>query len=222
MERIPEPQLMADATQAAAYAAADFEAPHGRLVEVLGEMFPGVEIAGAILDLGCGPGDVTFRLARRFPRARITAVDGSAAMIALARRRRRREGMPASRVSFIVGRIPGARIPPRPYHAVVSTSLLHHFRDPAPHWAAVSAHARPGTLVFVWDLSRPAGREEAARMVERYSGDEPAVLRRDFHRSLLAAFTPREVRRQLAAAGLRGLSVRKVSDRHLIVFGRIA
>ena len=47
------------------------------------------------------------------------------------------------------------------------------------------------------------------------------MLKRDFHQSLLAAYTPDEVRAQLATAGLDQLKVEAVSDRHLIVWGRI-
>ena len=64
-----------------------------------------------------------------------------------------------------------------------------------------------------------AGGVRAHRLVEHYSGDEPEVLKQDFYLSLLAAFEPEEVEEQLAAAGLSGLSVKVVSDRHLIVFG---
>jgi hypothetical protein len=46
-------------------------------------------------------------------------------------------------------------------------------------------------------------------------------LQRDFYNSLLAAFTPAEVRRQLAKSGLRELAVSVITDRHLIVCGRI-
>ncbi|HKL77338.1 MAG TPA: SAM-dependent methyltransferase, partial [Gammaproteobacteria bacterium] len=53
------------------------------------------------------------------------------------------------------------------------------------------------------------------------AGDEPEQLRTDFYQSLMAAFTPAEVEWQLAAAGLEGLNVRSVSDRHLLVSGRL-
>jgi hypothetical protein len=58
-------------------------------------------------------------------------------------------------------------------------------------------------------------------LVETYSADEPRLLRRDFYNSLLAAFTPVEVRSQLRRAGLRELKVEAVSDRHLLVFGQV-
>lgn len=39
-----------------------------------------------VIDLGCGPGNSTDVLARRFPHARVTGLDNSAAMLATARR----------------------------------------------------------------------------------------------------------------------------------------
>jgi hypothetical protein len=62
---------------------------------------------------------------------------------------------------------------------------------------------------------------DAWRIVEQYSSREPEVLKRDFFNSLCAAFTPDEVRGQLAAAGLEVLRVQTVSDRHLTVSGRL-
>jgi SAM-dependent methyltransferase len=67
MERIPEPELMDDEAQARAYAEADFEEPHSRFVAQLRERLPDLPVAGTALDLGCGPGDVTLRVAHAFP-----------------------------------------------------------------------------------------------------------------------------------------------------------
>ena len=58
--------------------------------------------------------------------------------------------------------------------------------------------------------------------MEQYSAGEPEVLKRDFHNSLLAAFNPAEVRAQLQAADLHELEVTIISDRHLLVSGRVA
>ena len=68
MQRRPEPELMDDEAQALAYARADFAEPHDRFVALLRERVGAP--AGRALDLGCGPGDVTFRVARAFPAVR--------------------------------------------------------------------------------------------------------------------------------------------------------
>ena len=63
------------------------------------------------------------------------------------------------------------------------------------------------------------GDARAEALVDEYAEGEPEVLRRDFLHSLHAAYTVDEVRAQLQAAGLEGLSVRATSDRHLVVSG---
>jgi ubiquinone/menaquinone biosynthesis C-methylase UbiE len=219
MQRVTEPELMNDPSQAQAYALADFDAAHGRIVEQFGVYFPGVELAGNILDLGCGPGDISFRFAVRFPGSTVTGVDGAGAMIELANLRRTHETMTADRVSFIEGVLPGAAIPPVSYAAIISNSLLHHLHDPGVMWEAITRYASADTLIFVADLLRPPSTREARRLVDEYAEGEPDILQRDFYNSLLAAFEPREVEAQLIAAGLDGLSVEVISDRHLLVHG---
>jgi hypothetical protein len=72
------------------------------------------------------------------------------------------------------------------------------------------------------DLLRPTDIATVEALVQRYAGDAPAVLRADFRNSLRAAYRPDEVRAQLHAIGLDDLDVEQVSDRHLLVSGRIA
>ena len=69
-------------------------------------------------------------------------------------------------------------------------------------------------------LARPASPEAAQAVVDAYAADEPDVLRRDFLLSLHASYRTDEVQAQLGAAGLGGLEVGMVSDRHLGVWGR--
>lgn len=219
MKRVLEPELMEDPAQARAYAGADFSEPHTHIMRVFERKFPGVEIKGDILDLGCGPGDIAFRFARMFPEAKVIGVDGSAGMVELAEERRAREPDVAERITFVRGRIPGAPIPPLDYRAIVTNSLLHHLHRPNVLWETVAGYARTGSIIFVVDLMRPVSIEEAQRMVEKYSGAEPETLKRDFYNSLLAAFSPTEVEEQIREAGLTELKVKKISDRHLAAYG---
>jgi ubiquinone/menaquinone biosynthesis C-methylase UbiE len=219
MQRVTEPELMNNPSQAKAYAEADFDAAHSQIVEAFAACFPGVELAGNILDLGCGPGDISFRFAGRFPACRVIGVDGAAAMIKLANQRKAHAATTGDRVSFIEGLIPGAAIPQISYAAIISNSLLHHLHDPRALWETITRYAGVETLIYVVDLYRPQSTSEARRLVDEYAAGEPEVLRRDFYSSLLAAFEPREVKAQLAVAGLEGLSVEVISDRHLVVCG---
>jgi SAM-dependent methyltransferase len=220
MQRIVEPELMDEAEQARAYAQADFSEPNQRFVDLLAQLWPG-HARGRVADLGCGPGDIALRVAARWPQAQVDALDGSAAMLACAVAAAAREPLAAARVRFVQGLLPGTGLPPASYDLLLSNSLLHHLHDPAVLWQELRRLGRPGAGVLVMDLRRPADEAAAAAIVATYAGDEPEVLRRDFHASLCAAFTPQEVRAQLAAAGLAGLEVRTVSDRHLVVHGQL-
>ena len=206
--------------QAKAYAEADFEAAHSFYPKLFAEKFPARPDKAHVLDLGCGPCDVTIRFAKANPGYSFHAVDGSAAMLEFGRAAVRRAKL-ARRFKLIEGFIPGAPIPRATYDVILSSSFLHHLHDPQVLWQTVRQYAKPGTIVFVPDLRRPVSAAKARGMVKKYSATEPPVLRRDFYKSLLAAFTPAEVRRQLRQAGLGGLAVEVVSDRHLLVFGKL-
>jgi len=221
MERCPEPELMDAVEQARAYAAADFAEPHERFVSLLADRLGGLPERGSALDLGCGPGDVTFRFARAFPGWTVEGLDGAAAMLALAEADPRRAAV-ADRVRFHRARLPGEGASRADFDLVFSNSLLHHLADPCDLWRAAARSAAPGARLFAMDLRRPSSAGEAEALVDRYVADEPAVLRHDFHRSLLAAYTPREVEAQLAAVGLTAVRVEVISDRHLIVHGALA
>ncbi|MET0917894.1 MAG: class I SAM-dependent methyltransferase [Burkholderiales bacterium] len=220
MDRIPEPELMDEAAQALAYASADFSEPHDAFVARFRRCFPDF-IGGSVLDLGCGPADVTMRFARAYPAAQILGVDGASAMLTLGC-----DAVAATdlegRVRLLQVRLPAESFPGSPYAGVISNSLLHHLADPRVLWEAIVSAAAPGACVFVMDLMRPPSREAASQLLALHAADAPEVLRRDFFNSLLAAFRPDEVRQQLADSGLPYLRVEVASDRHLIAYGRMS
>lgn len=220
MKRIPEPELMDDEVQARAYAEADFDEPHAMFIDLWNEVWQGIELTGKAIDLGCGPADITVRFAERWPKVTIDAVDGAAAMLTYAHKRLHEHRL-ESRIRLIEGRLPQVELPTAAYDAIISNSLLHHLVDPAVLWQTIRACGRHGAPVLVMDLMRPADEAAAQALVDRYAAEAPTVLRHDFHHSLFAAWRPAEVRVQLDAAGLDGFAVRTVSDRHLIVTGRV-
>ena len=220
MQRILEPELMDEAEQARAYALADFAEPNERFVGYF-EAYCGGPAAGTVLDLGCGPGDIVLRLATRHPDLVVHGLDGSAAMLHFASERLHETPALSGRVQFVEGVLPGATLPLPGYDAVISNSLLHHLHEPRFFWEAVREAGKPGAAVLVMDLYRPPSEQAARAIVEQYAGGEPEVLQRDFLASLCAAFEPDEIRAQLRAGGLYTLDIRTVSDRHVLVTGRL-
>ena len=83
----------------------------------------------AILDLGIGSGQVETLLFDRLPQARVVGVDGSAAMLALARERLTPAGDRCALIECDFADIAELRLPDRAYQAVISVQALHH----APH-----------------------------------------------------------------------------------------
>lgn len=221
VERIPEPELMDDKAQARAYAEADFSEPNSRFIELLRDAFPPDALSGYVLDLGCGPGDVTLRAARAWPSCIVHGVDGAAAMLHYGQQAVSESELEA-RVKFVHGRLPAVRLPREQYDVLISNSLLHHLLEPAILWDCLKHYGVRGAPVFIMDLRRPATRSEAATLVDQYAAEGPEILQRDFFNSLLAAFEPEELQEQLARAGLDSLEVVVVSDRHLAISGLLA
>ena len=222
MERICEPELMDEPLQAEAYAAADFSSGDLAVLERI-EALPAFRGSGdgeglSVVDLGCGPGNITFLVARRWPGARVLGIDGSAAMLAIAEQRRLADPVAHRQVRFQRLVLPSPQLA-GPCSAVVSNSLLHHLHDPGVFWRAVKQLTGPGTSLYVRDLRRPATAADLEALVARHVGAAPAVLRRDYAHSLRAAFSTAEVRAQLEAAGLGGLEVRELDDRYLEIQG---
>lgn len=218
MQRIPEPDLMNDAEQALAYAQADFAEPHQYFVKLINESFPGHTFAGRVLDLGCGPADVSLRFARAYPAAIIDGVDGAEAMLALGRQAIVEAGL-QDRIHLTQCYLPQDPLPQSRYDAIISNSLLHHLQQPQILWQCLAQSAAPGAPVFVMDLMRPDSQVQARQLFETYAADEAEILKQDFYNSLLAAYTVDEIEQQLQQANLMHLRVNIVSDRHVTISG---
>lgn len=215
MERVLEPELMTDEQQALAYAKADFSTSNQWYVDHLLADCP-VEL-GKVLDIGCGPGDVMLRLAAARPSARITAVDGSNAMLELARKAVASAGQ-QQHVTLLQGYVPGLPLQERSFDAILSKDLLHHLPDPSVLWSEAKRLGRSGAAVYVMDLVRPASQQAARDIVETVARDELPILKADFYASLCAAFTLDEAKAQVRQSGLP-LEVAQVSDRHMVIKG---
>ncbi len=244
MDRILEPEIMDDRDADVAYARADFSDSNQAFVDRLAtelerngivrappaiggpahahattRMHAG-ESALRIADLGCGPADVTIRIARGVPHVRVVGVDGAEEMLRLARDAVRAAAL-TERITLHLGRVPGLDLPDHDFDAVVSKDMLHHLPDPHVLWTEVARLGKPGAVVQVMDLIRPTSPLEAREIVERVASREHPLLKEDFYHSLCAAFTIEEVRAQLRAAGL-ALAIERAGDRHMLIRGTLA
>jgi ubiquinone/menaquinone biosynthesis C-methylase UbiE len=110
-----------------------------------------------VLEVGCGPGHLSTRLARQH-RLDVTGVDLDPAMIARARANADRPEIgDQRRPEFLVGDVAALAFPDGSFDLVVSTMSMHHWADPTAGLAEVGRVLRPGARGLVWDF-RPGVR----------------------------------------------------------------
>jgi SAM-dependent methyltransferase len=109
-----------------------------------------------VLEVGCGPGRLSIRLARQRG-LEMTGLDLDPAMIARARANTdRAANRGGRRPSFLVGDVAALAFPDRSFDLVVSTLSMHHWADPAAGLAEIGRVLRPGARALIWDF-RPGG-----------------------------------------------------------------
>lgn len=99
--------------------------------------------APRILELGCGTGNLTLRLADRFPRANITFVDAAPEMIAITTQRAAQRGVAAS-LRPVTARFEELSFAPASFDLVVSCMSLHHVVDKATLYRSARGWLEPG------------------------------------------------------------------------------
>jgi len=213
MKRVLEPEIMDNPERAQAYAQADFAQVNAAFVQRLLER-AGTTRPCTALDLGCGPGDIALQVAAARPHWRIVAADASVPMLALAGRARRDSRR--RNVRFVRADATRLPHPDACFDVAFSNSLLHHLPDPLPFWHEIQRVATPDATILVRDLVRPDTEAGARRWVDIYAAEEHPLLREDFYRSFLAAFTLEEIREQVRAfPGNRRATCHRIGDRHV-------
>jgi SAM-dependent methyltransferase len=110
-----------------------------------------------VLEVGCGPGHLSIRLARRHG-LEVTGLDLDPAMIQRARANVDRLGDgDERRPSFLVGDVASLAFPDGSFDLVISTLSMHHWADPTAGLAEIGRVLRPGGRALVWDF-RPGVR----------------------------------------------------------------
>ena len=219
MKRTLEPELMDLPEEAAAYAEADFaEGTSDYIDRILRRAGDRQNLA--VVDLGTGPGTIPILLAEARPTWHFVAVDASQAMLEIALHELQSARL-EERIMLRLADVKSTGLVAQQFDMVLCNSVLHHIPDPLLLWREIKRLGKPGALIFVRDLVRPADEDAAHRLVELHASAESALLQEEFFRSLLAAFTREEVRNQLAQAGLQSLTVSAVLDRYIDVAGAL-
>ena len=225
MKRIPEPELMEIPSQVKAYADADFSRSDSMVVKGLekylkksGKILNNNDL---ILDVACGPGNISERIAKNWPFVKVVGIDGSQEMLNQAEKKL--EESCSNNLSYKLIEInsiaTGEMHFPFAADVLVSNSALHHFHDPYRFWAALKKLGKTKCIHIHRDLIRPTSLEKACEIKEKHLSNSPEILKKDFFASLKASFTVNEVTQQLADAGLSQFEVFQVDELYFEIIG---
>jgi ubiquinone/menaquinone biosynthesis C-methylase UbiE len=143
------------------------------------------ERADHVLELGCGTGNVSLRLAARWPGARFTFVDAAPEMTDVTRARLAAEQpQTAERSRFVVARFEEMELERATYDVAVASLSLHHVRDVATVYPRLApALARGGRLMMLDGVRAATSAEHDTHMelwasfwVGRLSDEERAEV----------------------------------------------
>jgi SAM-dependent methyltransferase len=126
---------------------AEMYAPHTEHLFRLAGISPGM----TVLDVGCGPGDVTRLLARMVgPSGFVTGIDMDSAVLQAAERDAAAAGL--GNVSFRQATLPDVPVE-RSVDALVGRLILMHLDEPAAAVRLMARHVRPGGIICFQDVS---------------------------------------------------------------------
>ena len=201
LPRTPEPEVMESADEVEVYSSAAaqryLDAIDNTLVDHIARLGGA---SGRLLDVGCGPGNIALKIARRWPGVRVVGVDFSQNMILAARAAAASQQLTA-RTDFLAGDAKKLPFPDGAFDFVLSNSVLHHLQDPLGMLDEMARVVKPGGIVLLRDLRRP-GRLICPWHVRWYGRHYSGLMKKLFTDSVRAAYTGEELTRMLQASGL--------------------
>jgi ubiquinone/menaquinone biosynthesis C-methylase UbiE len=229
LARVLEPEEMAGADEAAEYDAMDFSATDDAFARRAAELArlqtrtaePVMAELGRpvmwIIDIGCGNAKIPLAIASLAPASRVCAVEMSGEMLAVAVRNREKADSAARKTAFVRGDAKNLPFASGSVGLVVSNSLIHHIPDPSRVFtevARITQNSQSQPRVLIRDLLRPETEARLAEIAAKYSGGWSPLQMRLYKDSLHAALSLEEVRAYASDAGLQGVCVEQITDRH--------
>jgi len=156
-------------------------------------IFAGIR-AGDVLEIGPGPGYVGLEWLKACPEGKLTALEISPQMIAMATRNAAEYGFSA-RVAYVEGNALNMPLKEDSFEAVFSNGSLHEWEDPARVFDQIARVLKPGGRFCVADMRRDVN-PLLARMI--CASTKPKEIRPGFWTSLHAAYTKPELEAILA------------------------
>ena len=230
MERTVEPELMERKEQVISYARADFSEGENNFINQIYYYLIKNDInlnkGELIVDLGCGPGNISEKLSIKWPKASVIGIDGSKEMIKIAELNKK--------TSSNLGRLKNLRyicadiknLKPsdislkKNISLLVSNSLIHHITYLDDFFKCLKILSSNQTINFHKDLKRPNDEKSALELKEKCAEKYNDILTNDYYASLRASYTSKELQNFIFEHKLSSLEVFDEGDEYIVIYGK--
>ena len=231
MERESEPELMNKKSQVKAYCAADFSLGEINLIKFISNYLEinniNLSRNDLIVDLGCGPGNISEKLSERWPDVNVLGVDGSQEMIREAESRIFRNKITSKyrNINYLcsdIRKLSSHEIfSNKKISLLVSNSLIHHINHLDNFFKFIINLSSKETINFHKDLIRPKDEKTALKLRDKCSQKYSSILTNDYYASLKASYKKNELLSIISERKLSSLDVIEDGDKYLILYGRV-
>ncbi len=231
MERTVEPELMESEDQVDSYAKADFSEGENNLISQINHYLIKNNIhlneKELIVDLGCGPGNISEKLSNKWPNANVIGIDGSKEMIRIAELNKK-NSLNRSRLKnlrYICADIKSLKSSDISFEKnislLVSNSLIHHITYLDDFFDCIKRLSSDLTINFHKDLKRPIDKQSALYLKEKCGEKYNEILTNDYYASLKASYTSKELKDFIFENKLSSLEVFEEGDQYLVIYGKV-
>jgi len=230
MQRIPEPELMKKKEQVISYEEADFSEVEVNLIKQINNYLLRKNISlgekDLIVDLGCGPGNISEKLAIKWPNTEVVGIDGSKEMILRAEYNKRisTNQKKLKNLRYICSDIKDIKsdnfLFKKEISLLVSNSLIHHITYIEDFFNTIKSLSN-NTVNFHKDLKRPLDEKSALELKAQCSTKYNEILTNDYYASLRASYTFKELKNFILENNLSSLDVFEEGENYLIVYGNV-
>ena len=231
MERTVEPELMEREDQVISYAKADFSDGENNLINQINYYLINNNInlnkQELIVDLGCGPGNISEKLSIKWPNANVIGIDGSKEMIRLAELNKKKSSnrRQFKNLSYMCADIKNIKASEicleKNISLLVSNSLIHHITYLDDFFNCIKRLSSNLTINFHKDLKRPNDEKSALELKEKCAEKYDDILTNDYYASLKASYTLKELKNFIFENKLYSLEVFEEGDQYLVIYGKV-
>ncbi|WP_066349477.1 class I SAM-dependent methyltransferase [Geminocystis sp. NIES-3708] len=210
MDRILEPEVMDNDTEAFEYDQMDFTEVNTDFA-LLASKLKGKE--AKVLDIGTGTAQIPIILADLQPKWHIIAVDLAESMLKLARQNIQKAGKSQQ---IAVTLVDGKKMPYDDHHfdVIMSNSLVHHIPNPLDLFREINRVVKPQGSILIRDLLRPKSENDIEEILKRANLDYNPRQKQLFKDSLHAALTLDEMKEIISQIGWHNAKIYQSSSRH--------